>query len=231
LGEYALSRNTTGYANTVSGTYALDSNTTGANNLAFGFGAGNDQTTGNDNIYLANSGVAAESGKIKIGTAGTHTDAFIAGIVGNVVAGSAVLVTASGELGVAASSLRFKHDVHDMGTASDRVMRLRPVTFEYRESVDGDVDGRHYGLIAEEVAEVAPELVVYDDDGQPFSVRYHLLAPLLLNEVQRQERRDGEHLRRIEEQQQTIEKQQRAIEMLLARTEQLDTAGPHGLRR
>ena len=170
--------------------------------------AGIRQTTGDDNIYLANEGVAAESDQIKIGTVGTHTDAFIAGIDGNVVVGSAVLVTASGELGVAASSLRFKQEVRDMGGASDRLMRLRPVTFEYREAVDGAVDGRHYGLIAEEVAEVAPELVVYDGEDQPFSVRYHLLAPLLLNEIQKQERRGRE--------------QQQTIDALLARVRELE---------
>ena len=91
-------------------------------------------------------------------------------------------------------------------------MQMRPVSFRYREDVGGDGKAREYGLIAEEVAEIAPELVVYDDEGLPFSVRYQLLAPLLLNEMQ---------------------KQQRTIETLLARVEQLEHRGaqPQGSER
>ncbi len=149
-----------------------------------------------------------ENGQIKIGTAGTHTDAFIAGIDGNVVAGGAVLGTASVELGVAVSSLRFKHDVHDMATASGVLMDLRPVTFLYRDEVGGANDERQYGLLAEQVAEVAPDLVRYDDEGKPFSVHYEHLAPMLLNEVQKQ--------------QHTIVTHERTIQTLLARVEEVE---------
>ena len=148
-----------------------------------------------------------------IGTVGVQTDAFIAGIDGNVVAGSAVLVTGSGELGVAVSSARFKHDVHDMATASDVLMDLRPVTFLYRDEVGGANDERQYGLLAEEVAKVAPDLVRFDEEGRPFSVHYERLAPMLLNETQ---------------------KQQRTIQTLLARVEQLEQprrAGSGGAAR
>ena len=232
FGVAALRNNTTGARNSAFGRDALISNVlggnnaafgeralynaTGSNNVAMGRDAGFNQTIGSNNIYLASAGAAAESGQIKIGTAGTHTDAFVAGITGNVVAGSAVFVTASGELGVAASSARFKQNVHDMGAASDYLMRLRPVTFEYRAAVDGAADGRHYGLIAEEVAEVAPELVVYDEEGLPFSVRYHLLGPMLLNEVQKQQRVNDE--------------QQRTIETLLARLQKLERGADDPVR-
>ncbi len=113
---------------------------------------------------------------------------MIAGIDGNVVVGSAVLVTASGELGVAVSSARFKHDIQDMAADSSVLMDLRPVTFLYHDEVGGANDERQYGLIAEEVAKVAPDLVRWDDEGKPFSVQYEQLAPMLLNEVQKQQR-------------------------------------------
>ncbi len=100
-----------------------------------------------------------------------------------------------------------------MGEASEVVMKLRPVTFRYREEVAQGEDVPEYGLIAEEVAEVAPELVAYDEDGEPYSVRYHVLPSLLLNEIQKQQRVN-------EEQQQVVEEQQQVIAALTGR---LDT--------
>jgi hypothetical protein len=187
-------------------------------------------TTGNNNIYIANLGVAAESGQIKIGTTGTHTDAFIAGIDGNVVAGSAVLVTAAGELGVAVSSARFKHDVKDMAADSSVVMSLRPVTFLYRDEVGGANGERQYGLIAEQVAKVAPDLVRFDEEGRPFSVHYEQLAPMLLNEMQKQQR-TIEAQRDVTRDQATVIEDQRArddvqevqIATLLARLDALES--------
>jgi hypothetical protein len=100
-----------------------------------------------------------------------------------------VLVNASGVLGTTTSSARFKQDVREMGDASDLLM-LRPVTFRYTEDAVGAEESKtpQYGLIAEEVAEVAPELVAPDLEGKPYSVKYHELPALLLNEVQQQER-------------------------------------------
>jgi hypothetical protein len=137
------------------------------------------------------------------------------GIAGNTSPGVSVvnvlLNTTTNELGIVVSSARFKQDVQDMGAASETLMALRPVTFRYREDVADGEAGSQYGLIAEEVAEVAPDLVIHDAEGRPFTVRYHQLAPMLLNELQKQQR--------------TIEGQQRAIALLLARTEQLDPPG------
>jgi hypothetical protein len=124
------------------------------------------------------------------------------GIAGNTSPGVSVvnvlLNTTTNELGIVVSSARFKQDVRDMGAASEPLMALRPVTFRYREDVAAGEDGSQYGLIAEEVAEVAPELVIYDNEGRPFTVRYHQLAPMLINELQKQERRDREQQRTIE---------------------------------
>ena len=162
FGRGALLLNTTGTSNSAFGHNALFSNTTGSRNVAIGDEAGANQTTGSNNIYIANDGVAGESGQIKIGTVPIHTQATIAGIHGNTASGGiAVLVNASGVLGTTTSSLRFKQDVQAMGATSEVLTRLRPVVFRYRKEVAVNADAPlQFGLIAEEVAEVAPELVI-----------------------------------------------------------------------
>jgi hypothetical protein len=213
IGNSALFFNTTASRNTAVGDRAL-LNTIGHRNVAVGSSAGANQTTGSDNLYLANLGVAAEFGQIRIGTVGTHTGATIAGISGATSAGGiAVLVNASGKLGTTTSSARFKEDVRDMGAASDVLMKLRSVVFRYREGVVGAEDAKttQYGLIAEEVAEVAPELVAPDLEGRPYSVKYHELPALLVNEVQAQRRRNEEQQRLIAAQNARIERLERAL--------------------
>ncbi|MCA9511345.1 MAG: tail fiber domain-containing protein [Myxococcales bacterium] len=188
-GAESLRSNTTGSNNTAAGYGALYSLTSGSSNIAVGYTAGAGLTAGSNNIYLANQGAAAESGQIRIGTLGTHTQATIAGIHGRTSTGGiAVLVNASGTLGTTTSSARFKRDVADMGDASDVLMKLRPVVFHYTEEAVGkEASGElQYGLIAEEVADIAPELVAPGADGAPYSVKYHVLPALLLNEVQQQ---------------------------------------------
>jgi hypothetical protein len=191
---------------------------TGDDNIGIGSSAGTNQTTGSDNIYIANAGVAAESGKIRIGTEGTQDEAFMAGIVGNPVNTSTdevVYVSPSGELRSGeVSSLRFKKAVRDMGDRSSFIMKLRPVTFRYKGA--GPESAEAYGLIAEEVAEVAPELVRYDDEGRPHSVRYDLLPRMLLNEVQKQQTT-------IEDQASVIDEQQVALAALAERLERLES--------
>ena len=121
------------------------------------------------------------------GTQGTQGSTFIAGIYGTAVEGVEVLVDGNGQLGIAPSSRSVKQDVDDLAPLADRLLELRPVSFRYRKHAAADPDGPlQFGLIAEEVAEVFPELVVYDDSGAPYTVRYHLLVPLLLAELQRQ---------------------------------------------
>jgi len=191
LGQGALLYNSTGHSNTSIGRDSMGLNTTGHSNVAIGASAGFNQTTGSDNIYIVNSGIPAENGQIKIGTAGTHTKTTIAGIRGATATGGiSVLVDANGVLGTTASSARFKQNVRDMDHAGDALMKLRPVAFEYREDVVGAEDAKttQYGLIAEEVAQVAPELVAPDLEGKPYSVKYHELPALLLSQVQAQQR-------------------------------------------
>jgi predicted ribosome quality control (RQC) complex YloA/Tae2 family protein len=126
-----------------------------------------------------------------------------------------VYVDGNDQLGTLTSSLRFKQDVEDMGDATQGLMRLRPVTFRYKPEYD---DGSHlleYGLIAEEVAKVYPELVQTDRSGKPLAVRSHFVNAMVLNEVQRQHRTIATQQERIEQQQTQIEELQRQVRALL----------------
>lgn len=184
LGAFTLFNNASGIANTAIGAGALQSNISGSGNIAIGQFAGF-SNTGSSNITIGNPGVAAESGTIRIGN-DSHSAAFIAGVRGTTTASAAipVLVDSNGQLGTASSSRRAKDDIADMGAASGVLMKLRPVTFHYKS--DRDPNGRtlQYGLVAEEVADVAPGLVAHSADGSIETVYYQFLAPMLLNEYQ-----------------------------------------------
>jgi hypothetical protein len=182
LGAAALSANTSGQGNTAAGFDALYSNTTGSNNIAVGYQAGYNVTTSN-NIDIGNSGLASDNGAIRIGTGGSQKALFIAGISNSKITGSAVYVTAGGRLGVLASSERYKTAIEPMGSNTAKLEQLRPVTFHLKTEPKGALQ---YGLIAEEVAKVYPELVIRDEKGRIQGVRYDELAPMLLNEVQKQ---------------------------------------------
>jgi hypothetical protein len=184
FGDGALYSNTTGQSNVAMGRSTLGNNTTGSSNTALGNSAGHSLTTGSNNIMIGNQGVAAEDHDIRIGDVQTNT--YIAGINGVTIAGgSGVLIDSSGHLGTVLSSRRFKEDIQDMGDASSNLLRLRPVTFRYKKPYTDGSKPLDYGLIAEEVAAVYPDLVVRDKDGQIETVQYHKLTPMLLNEVQK----------------------------------------------
>jgi hypothetical protein len=186
MGVTALRSNTTGNTNVALGVQALFNNTTGLSNTAIGFNAGVNVTTGNNNIH--------------IGTVGTQTATLIAGIAGvNIGMGATVLVNANGQLGTIMSAAGFKEGIEDLGEDSRRLLGLRPVRFRYKPQHDDPSRPLQYGLVAEEVAAVFPELVYPGPDGAPYSVRYHLLSVLLLNEVQRQERRFEAQQQEIDE--------------------------------
>ena len=161
----------------------MEFNTTGNSNIAEGFQAGSNLTTGSNNIDVGNVGVAGESNTIRIGIHGTQRATFIADIYGASVTGSTVMVTPAGKLGVQVSSERFKTAIAPMGSNSDKLQQLRPVTFHLKTDPTGALQ---YGLIAEEVAKVYPELVIRNESGRIDGVRYDELAPMLLNEVQQQ---------------------------------------------
>jgi hypothetical protein len=221
-GASALSNNTMGTGNTATGSGALISNvlgnfntaigagealgnTTGSSNIGIGRSAGINLTTGSNDICIGNLGMAGESSTIRLGDVQTAT--FIAGINGAGVTGVPVLVSSLGQLGVASSSRSVKEEIREIAEESDGLMKLRPVAFRYKPQID-PTGLAQYGLIAEEVADVYPDLVAYDRDGRPETVRYHLVNALLLNEVQKQHR--------------TIESQQTEIEGLKARLSKLE---------
>ncbi|MET0467011.1 MAG: tail fiber domain-containing protein [Chitinophagaceae bacterium] len=189
MGMNALSSNVAGGANTAVGSFALNGST-GSNNTALGNVAGSALSNGSNNIYINNVGAGTESGTIRIGTPGQHTRAFIAGIR-NVPTGLAnaipVVIDTNGQLGTVNSSRRFKEHIENMGTASEVLYRLRPVRFLYKAEFGGRPDLPQFGLIAEDVAKVSPELVAYDDQGKPYTVYYQFLVPMLLNEVQKKD--------------------------------------------
>jgi len=223
IGVEALNSNTTASANTAVGYEALTSartggnntavganslgTTTGTGNVALGFLAGHNITAGSNNIDIGNNPPGDESNTIRIGNTAVHTAAFLAGVNGATSSsGTQVFVNASGQLGTITSSLRFKEDVSDMGEATDSLMKLRPVTFRYKAGVDDGSRLLQYGLVAEEVAKVYPNLVQYDDKGQPFTVRYHMINAMLLNEVQKQHGTIEEQKAQLQEQDARIRK-------------------------
>jgi hypothetical protein len=165
--------------NTAFGANALQHNTTGDRNIALGVNAGLFLTTGSDNIDIANAGVSAEAGTIRIGNSTEQFRTFIAGISGTAVVGDPVVVDANGQLGTATSSARFKKEIKPMDKASEAILALKPVSFQYKSDSKGTPQ---FGLIAEEVAKLNPDLVVRDGNGEIYSVRYEAVNAMLLNE-------------------------------------------------
>ena len=201
VGAYALDATLIASNNTAVGSYALRGNT-GGGNVALGHEAGLNQTTGSRNIYIGDNvrGVAGETEAIYLGLVGTQTKTVIAGIRGTTTGAAdavTVLIDSNGQLGTVSSSRRFKDGIRDMGDASVGLMALRPVTFRYREAYTDGTTPVEYGLIAEEVAEVYPDLVVNDRAGHAETVQYRKVNAMLLNEVQKQHRQIQDLLARV----------------------------------
>ena len=213
----ALVSNTTGRNNTANGFQALVSNTTGHDNIALGSFAGDNLTTGDNNIVIGNEGVAAESDTIRVGTQGTQTNAYVAGIFGTTVPnGVPVIVDPTGHLGTIASSKRFKDEIKPMDEASEAILALKPVTFRYKKEID-PAGKSQFGLVAEEVEKVNSDLVVRDKEGKPYSVRYDQVNAMLLNEFLK------EHSK--------VEKQRKDFEAALAQQQKQIEALTAGLQK
>jgi endosialidase-like protein len=210
-GTGTLFSDTTGSTNTAEGFNVLLSNTTGNNNIAFGYNAGDNLTTGNNNIDIGNVGVAGESNTILIGGDvgagyGSQTATYIAGINGTTMpGGTGVVVDARGRLGIKPSSERFKDEIKPMDKASEAILALKPVTFRYKKELDADGIPQ-FGLVAEDVEKVNPDLVVRDAQGKVYTVRYEAVNAMLLNEFFKEHR--------------TVQEQQKEIDAL--RTELKD---------
>jgi len=217
VGSAALLYNTTGYGNIAIGGDTLSDNRTGSSNIALGAGAGA-FITGSNNIDIGNAGVSAESGAIRIGTKGMHTATYIAGIrQAALVHGGAVAIgiTPDGQLGVRASAARFKETVRPMAETSEAILSLKPVAFRYKKELDPKGTPQ-FGLVAEDVAKVNPDLVVTDDQGKPLTVRYDEVNAMLLNEFLKEHRKVEALEAQAAEQQSTNAEQQKAIEALTA---------------
>src|SRR5207302_1951465 len=159
---------------------------------------------GDNNIDIGHQGVAAEAGTIRIGTQGTQTATYIAGISGIPIgAGVAVRVNASGQLGTITSSARFKDEIKPMDKTSEAILALKPVTFHYKSELDPDGIPQ-FGLVAEQVEKVNPDLVVRDTDGKVNTVRYEAVNAMLLNEFLKEHRKVEEQEKKLQKQEATI---------------------------
>jgi hypothetical protein len=191
IGAYALYNSNAGLPafgiNTAVGFHALYNNTTGSENIALGAGAG-ENSTGDGNIYIGNAGEASESATIRIGNTG-HLETFIAGIRDVTTINNdaiPVLIDSAGQLGTASSSRRYKADIKPIDKASESILALKPVSFRYKIHKDTTPQ---FGLIAEDVAQVNPDLVVRDEKGEIYTVRYDAVNAMLLNEFLKEHRK------------------------------------------
>jgi hypothetical protein len=198
VGTGALVASTAG-SNTAVGSGALSNTTSGGFNTAVGYNAGLNQNSGSNNVYIGAgvNGVAGENDTIRIGTQGSQTKTFIAGISGTTLGnGVAVRVNANGRLGIAPSSMRFKQDIRPMDNASEAILTLKPVTFRYKQDLDPERVPQ-FGLVAEEVEKVNPDLVARDAGGKPYTVRYDAVNAMLLNEFLKQHKALAEEQEKV----------------------------------
>src|SRR5437773_1563758 len=235
-GYYALFRNTTGYYNTATGGSALGSNTTGHNNTANGLQALNSNTIGNGNTaegyhalfantgsnniglgYNAGSSLTTGSGNVCIGAgvggvAGESNTTRIGNVYSSAASGRAVYVNSVNKIGTLVSSRRFKNEIKLMDKPSEPILALKPVTFRYKKEIEPN-GAIMFGLIAEEVEKVDPDLVTRNDKGEVETVRYDAVNAMLLNEFLK-EHCKAEQLKKNFEA--TIAKQQKEIQALTA---------------
>ena len=213
----------------------FERNTTGQSNIALGAAAGQNLTTGSNNIYIvvnavpeeeetANSVPAAavsESNTIRIGNSSDEgqTDAFIAGISGDTVAGGVgVIIDSSGHLGTVVSSERFKDEIKPMDKASEAILALKPVTFRYKHDLDPEGIPQ-FGLVAEQVEKVNPALVARDEQGKVYTVRYEAVNAMLLNEFLKQHRKVEEQGRKLRELEVMIAEQRKSFQASITKLE------------
>jgi len=215
VGNTALFRNTTGNNNTAVGNSALFGNTTGNGNIALGDGAGTNNITGGRSIYIGNPGTRTDSSLIRIGTQGIQTATYVAGISGATVpTGVAVIIDTDGHLGTVVSSARVKEAIKPMANASEAILALKPVTFRYKHDLDPEGIPQ-FGLVAEEVEKVNPDLVARDEQGKAYTVRYEAVNAMLLNEFLKAHRKVEAQESKIAQQDARIAIQQKQIETLM----------------
>jgi hypothetical protein len=209
-GYSALFTNTTGDSNTAIGIAALSNMFTGSNNIGLGREAGYNLKSGSNNIYIGSGpSSSSEDGRIRIGVTGIQKATFISGIRGVIVPGGiGVIVGTDGKLGTVVSSERFKDAVQPMDKASEAILALKPVTFRYKHELDPKGIPQ-FGLLAEDVERINPDLVARDEVGQPYTVRYEAVNAMLLNEFLK------EH-RKVEKLEVTLAQQRKDFEAAIA---------------
>lgn len=232
-GYVSLTLNTSGSNNTAIGEGALEHNTTGSGNIAIGVQASTAVAGGNsNNIHIGSPGNAGDSATIRIGT--NNQTSFFAAAIRGVTTGNndaiPVMIDSNGQLGTVSSSRRFKEDIQDMGDASNGLMRLHPVTYRYKQPFADGAKPIQYGLIAEEVAEVYPDLVAHSADGQIETVKYQVLDSMLLNELQHEQaeiRAQKDQIQGLQERIDAQQQQNRDLQERLARLEAALSARAH----
>ena len=219
-GYRALQDNTTGTNNTATGFLALANNTDGDGNTATGYRALHDTTTGIQNTaigYYACHDVTGDNnvciGANVFGAAGVDNTTWIRNVYDSVATARAVYVNSNNKIGTLSSSRRYKEEIRPMAEASEAILALRPMTFRYKKDID-PTRSRSFGLIAEEVAEVDPDLVTPDRNGKPETVRYEAVNAMLLNEFLKEHRRNEEQEATIARLIATDTRQQTQIEVL-----------------
>ena len=242
VGNLSLEQGVSVNFNTALGRHALG-RTQGDQNTGLGFFAGwNLSDDGTNNIYIGNAGpvpIGTESNTIRIGTQTAtivtvgnppfeshpmpaHTATFIAGISGTAINGRPVMINANGRLGTAPSSARFKEEIKPMDKASEAILALKPVMFRYKKEVDAERTPQ-FGLVAEQVEKVNPDLVTRDPDGKAFTVRYEAVNAMLLNEFLKEHRQVQEQQKEIDVLRAELREQRALIRKVSARVE-LQTA-------
>jgi uncharacterized coiled-coil protein SlyX len=203
--------NIDGSGNTAIGSGALNLNTSGHGNTALGDGAGTNVTTASGVICIGSS------------AANVNNSCFIGNIRGITTQNNdaiPVLIDSAGQLGTVSSSRRYKTDIKPINEASESILALKPVSFRYKVHHDSKPQ---FGLIAEEVADVNPNLVIYDADGKPYTVRYEAVNAMLLNEFLKEHRKVQRQEITITDMKSTIAQQQRAVELLTTRLDEQAT--------
>jgi Chaperone of endosialidase len=226
VGAHALGGNVDGAANTAIGESAFGDNGSGSHNTVVGWQAGAG-VEGNDNIYIGATsgrpGGGSEDETIRIGDPTFVSACFIAGISGQTASGGVgVFINGNGKLGTLTSSARFKEDMKPMDKASELIFSLKPVTFRYKKAIDASGIPQ-FGLVAEQVAKVNPDLVVLDKEGKPYTVRYEAVNAMLLNEFLKEHRLVQEQQKEIDALRAEMREERTLIRKVSARVE-LQTA-------
>jgi uncharacterized coiled-coil protein SlyX len=232
----ALPDNVSGIENTAVGGAALFTNVDGSHNIAVGQAALSNNTSGSNNIAVgefAGLAVTTSNNVIAIGVQGQDiSDSCFIGNIFNAMApsGSAVFIDANNRLGTITSSKRFKEDIKPIGKSSEALLELKPVAFRYKKEIDPAARSQ-FGLVAEEVEKVNPDLVVHDKEGKPYSVRYDQVNAMLLNEFLKEHKKVEEQQASIAELKSTVTQQKKDFQATAAHQQEQIEALTAGLQK